>query len=196
MASQEGPQAVAFGEDGPVSDFLRSLLKPGERVVWTGRPSSGAFARHDWPMASWGALMAALGVFFTLQLLASENPKDYLGVPVTALFACAASVQAMLPLINAVRARGTFYAITTTRVLILRRWLGWSVVSIRPANFARVTRYDMDDDRGSVGLRFSQRGHLFGKVLEPAKLWDGLWGIGDFRAAMLAIHHLMTDVRG
>ncbi len=192
MASQEGPETVAFGEDGAASEYLQSLLKPGERVVWTGRPSPSAFARRDWPMASWGALWIAI-----LLVAAWFNPDDWKAEALFFLALCAAVAGwlAVAPLRNALRAGRTYYAVTTDRVLILRRFLGWGAVGIRPTEFARVTRYDMGDDRGSVRLRFSRRGSLFGWAMHLSNLSDGLWGIGDFRAAMLAIHRLMAGVQ-
>jgi hypothetical protein len=186
---------VAFGEDGAASECLQSLLKPGERVVWTGRPSPGAFARHDWPMASWGAVWIA--IFLVAAWFNLDDPKAeaLFAVPFFSFCAAVAGWLAAAPLRNAVRAGRTYYAVTTDRVLIMHRFLGWGAVGIRPTEFARVTRYDMDDDRGSVRLRFSRRGNLFGWVMHFSRLSDGLWGIGDFRAAMLAIHRLMSGVR-
>lgn len=195
MGSDGPPDPAAPGEDGPASEFLQSLLKPGERVVWTGRPAPGAFACHAWLATAWGVVWVAIflvAIWFSLNDLKADA---LFAVPFFALCAAAAVWLAASPLRNALRASRTYYAVTTHRVLIMHRFLGWGATGISPAEFARVTRYDMNDDRGSVRLRFSQRGSLFGRVIVSAKLSDGLWGIGDFRAAMLAIHRLMTGVQ-
>ncbi|MEQ9334757.1 hypothetical protein [Thalassobaculum sp.] len=189
------PNPVAFGNDNAAAEYLQSLLKTGERVVWTGRPSPAAFAINRWPAAAWGAVGTA--GFLAAIWFNWDDPRAgaLSAVPFLTFCAAVAGWMAAAPLRNALRANRTYYAVTTRRVLIVHRLVGWSATSIRPTDFAQVTRYDLDDDRGSVRLRFSERGSLFGRMIVSAKLSDGMWGIGDFRAAMLAVHRLMASVQ-
>ncbi|MEQ8814861.1 MAG: hypothetical protein RLO51_17715 [Thalassobaculum sp.] len=140
--------------------------------------------------------MAAFGILGAWHLYESGEPRNYLGIPFAVLFACVALALALSPLWFWLRARRTVYAITSERVLIARRWFGWREIVICPASFDRVIRYDADSDRGTVKLRHTRGGNIFGRNVRYASLDDGLYGIRNFRAAMDAISVLMAQPAG
>ena len=100
---------------------VRPLLRPGERLLWTGRPGQGLdFRDIDWRDISIAAAIAAFTVYIgrSDESWASLSFDDAKELVVVLAFACIAIGYCLL---QPWRRRRILYAVTTQRALILGR---------------------------------------------------------------------------
>jgi hypothetical protein len=97
---------------GEVSDLLESALDDGEQVLWLAQPNARRRRRHAYPAVPFG--LAIMALIWTMA------PWTHGGWHwLIALMFPAALILVYLPWHAHVRARGTLYAITGRRALIL-----------------------------------------------------------------------------
>jgi len=105
------------GAEKRVPGDLASLLAPGERVLWRGKPERGPFVLRTWPLSVFGAvLIASVGVF-ALIIFSTEAPNELLFYAVP--FALAGLYMAAGHfLVTLYEWNQTEYLVTETRLLI------------------------------------------------------------------------------
>jgi hypothetical protein len=97
---------------------LRSVLHPGERVLWEGQPDVGAYSmRGAWYLIPFSLLWGGFAIFWEVMAITSGAPIFFLlwGIPFVALGLYLIFGRVFVARREAAR---TFYAITDRRVLI------------------------------------------------------------------------------
>jgi len=103
----------------PLPDLVVRQLRPGERVLWAGRPGSGRLVRiSDLPALGFGALWTTIVLTATLAATRAESPPMvkvfffvFLVIGVSSAFGGIVS--------RGIRLRRTAYAVTDQRLLTL-----------------------------------------------------------------------------
>lgn len=191
-------------EDGAAADAPAAIamreLRPGERLQWAARPRPWAVARRKLKALAIALVLLAVGGV-AVDLAASGGPT--LGEPLAALpigsigallillgaaFACA-------PLVVALLARGTVYAVTTRRLLLIDRTFVNRVASFAPEDIQAIIVTNERPD-GSADIVFRQeirhvwlRGARYGVVNKI-----GFFGIADADRVRDLIRAMRGDV--
>ena len=113
-----GSRVVPFA-GFPLPDLVVRQLRPGERVLWAGRPGSGRLVRiSDLPALGFGALWTTIVLTATLAATRAESPPMvkvfffvFLVIGVSSAFGGIVS--------RGIRLRRTAYAVTDQRLLTL-----------------------------------------------------------------------------
>lgn len=101
---------------GATTAALAEVLKPGERVLWTGRPDPVATLRTQ--LFLWWVGLPGLAIALTLYFGDFAPPAvNFVALGIAAVFMLA-------PFLLVVQAYGTIYAVTDRRALILHDALG------------------------------------------------------------------------
>jgi hypothetical protein len=186
--------------DTPAAIAARELL-PGERVQWAARPRPWAAARQTLMALPIGLFLMAVGAFAVdVVPRALLVPSDVLALlpirSVGALVALLGLAAACAPLATALLARGTVYAVTTRRLLVIDRAFVHRVASFAPEDVQAIMvaneRYD-----GSADIVFRQeiryvrmsRGGRYGVVRKI-----GFFGIEDAERVRDLIRAMRGDV--
>lgn len=172
-----------------VIEYVKSeVLRPGERILWKGRP-------HRLAAVRFGMGKMAMGLIFTIFSLvwiySTYQPGDqywYFGV----LFLVTGLWVLVAPLRRLNQAAHTQYAITNERVLILITGRKIRTISILPAEITAYERIETGADRGSLQLRKTRASTGKGTI-HKAHFTDGLWDIGDVRGAAEKIARLRAS---
>ncbi|MDR3621251.1 MAG: hypothetical protein P4L85_18005 [Paludisphaera borealis] len=130
------PFDEAFGLGGMSwedDSALADALEPGEKVVWTGRPTTGTLVRRSLGKALfWGMGYGAPALFILFCFGTGKDWRDARRIfadhtmltVLPAISATAASLAGLLCVLAATfRARRTLYALTDRRALIFEFWL-------------------------------------------------------------------------
>jgi hypothetical protein len=145
--------------DTPAAIAAQELL-PGERLQWAARPLPWAVARQTLMALPIGLFLMAVGaVAVDVVPRAMLVPSDVLALlpirSVGALIALLGLAAACVPLVTALIARGTVYAVTSWRLLVIDRAFVHRVASFAPQDVQAIMvtneRYD-----GSADIVFRQ----------------------------------------
>jgi hypothetical protein len=115
-------------DQGGSEAAFRSLLTPGERILWTGQPGRGVrFRRQDWATIPFGIVFILIAIFWEHGAFQSlrdggSDPFAYL-FPLFGLVIFGTVAYRLVGrfFVDAYRRARTNYAITTERILILER---------------------------------------------------------------------------
>ncbi len=187
--------------DTPAAIVAQELL-PGERLQWAARPRPWAVARRKLAaLAVALALLAVGGIAVGLADGGIPAPGDPLStLPIRSIgslvmllgvaFACA-------PLVAALLARGTVYAVTNRRLLVIDRAFTHRVASFAPEDVQAIILTNEAPD-GSADIVFRQeirhvplRGARYGVVNKI-----GFFGIADADRVRALIRALRGDGAG
>ena len=190
-ATAETPAAIAAQE-----------LLPGERLQWAARPRPWPVARQTLRALPIGLLVMATGAFAAdVVPRAMLVPSDVLALlpirSVGALIALAGLAAACTPFVAALLARGTVYAVTTQRLLVIDRAFVHRVASFAAEDVQAIMvtneRYD-----GSADIVFRQEiRHIRtsrGRYSLVKKI--GFFGIDDPERVRDLIRAMRGDVAG
>jgi hypothetical protein len=146
-------------EDGVITDTPAAIaaqeLLPGERLQWAAQPRPWAVARQTLIALPIGLFLMAVGaVAVDVVPRAMLVPSDVLALlpvrSVGALVALLGLAAACVPLAAALLARGTVYAVTTRRLLVIERTFVHRVASFAPEDVQAIMvtneRYDGSAD--------------------------------------------------
>ena len=193
-------------EDGVTGETPAAIaaqeLLPGERLQWAARPRPWAVARQTLAALPIGFFLMAVGaVAVDVVPRTMLVPSDVLALlpvrSVGALIALLGLAGACTPLATALIARGTVYAVTTQRLLVIDRALVRRVASFPPEDVQAIMvtneRYD-----GSADIVFRQeirhvrvKGARYGVVRKI-----GFFGIADPERVRDLIRAMRGDVSG
>jgi hypothetical protein len=187
--------------DMPEDIAARELL-PGERLQWAARPQPWAVARQTLVALPIGLfLMAAGAVAVDLVPHTILLPSDVLALlpirSVGALVALLGLAAACAPLATALLARGTVYAVTTRRLLVIDRAIVRRVASFAPDDVQAIMvtneRYD-----GSADIVFRQEiRHIWVRCVRHRIVKRiGFFGIADPERVRDLIRALRGNVAG
>jgi hypothetical protein len=190
-AAADMPEAIAAQE-----------LPPGERLQWAARPRPWAVARQTLMALPIGLFLMAVGaVAVDVVPRARLVPSDVLALlpirSVGALIALLGLAGACVPLVTALVARGTVYAVTSRRLLVIDRAFVHRVASFAPEDVQAIMvtneRYD-----GSADIVFRQEiRHIRtsrGRYSVVKKI--GFFGIADPERVRDLIRRMRGDVAG
>lgn len=151
---------------------FEGVLAPGERVVWTDRPSPMRLAAKRVPKALMGALLIALALVLVAWRPADASGSSLLIVAPLVLIGAGAMLS---PGWAYWQARATTYAVTSERLLILTTAPRRRLRSYGPADIGTVERYG-DNREGDVVFNRARLSHRLNRMaVEPA----GFFGIPD-----------------
>src|SRR5215470_1846363 len=145
--------------DTPEAIAARELL-PGERLQWAARPWPWAVARQTLMALPIGLFLMAVGAFAVdVVPRALLVPSDVLALlpirGVGAFIALLGLAAVCAPFVTALLARGTVYAVTSRRLLVIDRAFAHRVASFAPEGVQAIMvsneRYD-----GSADIVFRQ----------------------------------------
>jgi len=145
--------------DTPEAIAARELL-PGERLQWAARPWPWAVARQTLMALPIGLFLMAVGAFAVdVVPRALLVPSDVLALlpirGVGAFIALLGLAAVCAPFVTALLARGTVYAVTSRRLLVIDRAFAQRVASFAPEDVQAIMvtneRYD-----GSADIVFRQ----------------------------------------
>lgn len=128
---------------------LRPHLRPGERVLWNGRPAAAPLAR-SYRKYSWVGLHLFMIPFFILFMMYDTigSPEDILQLPARYLIISAIGAVLMIwPRWKARRVSGMAYAVTDSRIVIAE---GNNARSFGPERLSVILRRDRDNGRGDL----------------------------------------------
>ncbi|MFM9994604.1 MAG: hypothetical protein ACKVU4_02260 [Phycisphaerales bacterium] len=151
-----------------LQDALRAEVDPDETVRWCGQPLASRAFRDAWPLTLLALIVltfiaAGIGALayrttWEVTHAAPERPSPPSSVVAAVILSAVVGTCAIaaftLPWHARRRARRTVYAVTTTRVFILRRHPSGrvNVDLIEPGHPLRITRCDHGDGSGSVSI--------------------------------------------
>jgi hypothetical protein len=187
--------------DTPAAIAAQELL-PGERLQWAARPRPWAVARQTLMALPIGLFLMAVGaVAVDVVPRAMLVPSDVLALlpirSVGALIALLGLAAACAPFVAALLARGTVYAVTNRRLLVIERAFVRRVASFAPQDVQAILvtneRYD-----GSADIVFRQEiRHIRtsrGRYRVVKKI--GFFGIADPERVRDLIRRMRGDVAG
>jgi hypothetical protein len=135
------------------SAFTGRLLK-GEKIVWWGQPAQGLLlTARDWLLIPFSLLWAGFSVFWETSVLSGNAPTfmKLWGVPFVLIGAYLVVGRFLL---DAWLRRGTYYAVTSKRVLILRSGVSSRFSAI---SFDQLSNVNLSESAGGRGtIRFGQ----------------------------------------
>jgi len=193
-------------EDGVTADTPEAIaaqeLLPGERLQWAERPRPWAVARQTLTALPIGLFLMAVGAFAAdVVPRAMLVPSEVLALlpirSVGALIALAGLAAVCTPLATALLARGTVYAVTSRRLLVIDRAFAHRVASFAPQDVQAlmVTNERFD---GSADIVFRQEiRHIRtsrGRYSVVKKI--GFFGIADPERVRDLIRAMRGDVAG
>jgi hypothetical protein len=119
--NDKGAAASGSNEDmvkelpGEQAQEVLDELRPGERILWAGKPVATIFVVRSLPIC-----LISVGIFVMALIFYGESKKGSGGFPVIVpiLMAVLGSVFLAAPLFAFKRARRTFYALTNRRALV------------------------------------------------------------------------------
>jgi hypothetical protein len=112
------------------STAFRSLLLPGERLLWEGRPDVNAFSlRGAWFLVPFSILWGGFALFWEASVLTSPAPGFFALWGIPFVLAGLYLIFGRIPVARR-EARRTRYAITDRRLLLLRGPFGQQVTEI------------------------------------------------------------------
>jgi hypothetical protein len=139
---------------------LRSELRPGERIVWVGRPLAKLARRGSILLVVFGVPFTGFALFwmFMAGWIASQTSGDGGSGPFGLFWICGLPFLAVgLGMLTspfwAARAAGrTAYAVTSERAVVLKVgvWGTMSVVSFAPDRLTRIERRERPDGSGDL----------------------------------------------
>ncbi|MFT3687016.1 MAG: hypothetical protein QM783_19195 [Phycisphaerales bacterium] len=143
-----------------VDRVVRAQLEPGERLVWSGRPDSRAFARLAGPIRTFGNIFFGFAVFWTVMAtvgsqlaywLAKGVPPLVMGMPLFGLLFMFVGWQ--IKMIPVKRARATAYGLTDRRTVVVQSLYPMKQTVVRsygPEQLRAIEVELLDDGGGSV----------------------------------------------
>ncbi len=159
MVARPLPQdPLGFGTDHSVDAVLRGHLRPGEALVWSGRPAPPVLSRRQGWLGIIGALLAACGIAVGLYGLFHfflDGSVNWLMTAQGLLYVFLGGFFFFAALGSLLRAGWTVYAVTDQRAVILRRYLWNRVTSFEAGQVEAPQRVDCGD--GLVHLVFAWR---------------------------------------
>ena len=198
MAVMRQDQSLRGNDSGHSPLLLAQReMRPGEKLVWAGRPRPGAVARGSLLASAFGIPFLAFALFWTF--LASGAAKGggfgfffpFFGLP----FIIVGMGIVGTPLWAAVRARSTIYAITDQRIVIMRTGGTREVQSYGPEDLDSLDRRERPDGSGDIIFRnenLMRRGRN-GTYVSNNKI--GFFGIPDVRQVEQSIRRLEVSGR-
>jgi hypothetical protein len=155
------PSALSYQTPTPLPARLEAALQAelerDEQLLWAARPNLVAFTLRALPLLVVGILVVAFGLAWragTRNVASLDFPGLHgaviifrvMGVAIPAM----GGVLLLAPLVYALRAAGTCYAVTHRRAIILIRFPlgGTSVASYGPAQLSGMTRRQFSSRRG------------------------------------------------
>ena len=132
------------------TSWARGLLRPGENLLWTGKPEKVRLLRkEDLFLIPVGLLLAAFFAFvFIPMLLKSEGPARYVATPLVCVFLLIALWMALVrPVTRYFGLKKAMYALTSQRVVAAQ---GKNVKSLELLALPPITVKRRKDGSGSV----------------------------------------------
>lgn len=175
--------------NGPIQD-IQPHLKPGERILWSGRPAasplSRSYQRYSW--VGFHIFMIPVFIFLMLHDI-DEGPAAVMRMPPQYLVISALGALVMLwPRWKARRAARIAYAITDRRILITE---GERSRSFRPDALSAILRRNRDRGLGDLTFGeqasdFQPRGPFISEYEHNLSHLPGFFGIEDLDGAEAA----------
>ena len=157
------------GTELRVPGDLASLLAPGERVLWRGKPERGPFVFRTWPLSAFGAVLLASVAAFVLIILSTDAPDEllYYAIP----FALAGLYMAVGHfLVTLYEWRQTEYLITESRLLI-RHGIFTPSLTVYSLLGLPHTRVEMHGERIGNIMFEPREGHGYGPWPGYQTMW-------------------------
>ena len=182
---------------------VEAHLRPGETVLWSGRPAPGRFARRGAAGAvAGGVLVGALGtIWATLSWRMLDGLPGIALAIFASIFVLVGLRLAATPLRRYRRAAATAYAVTDRRALIVGRCAPGGVLAITPDEFTPVTVQRHGDGTASVLFHetTTSSANAPGRLGGPATIVhrhtpDGFIGIADADQVALRLRKLRDKV--
>ncbi|MBV9930391.1 MAG: PH domain-containing protein [Alphaproteobacteria bacterium] len=131
---------------------LRPYLLPGERLLWTGVPAQGVrFSRQDIVLIPFSLFWAGFALFWNVSVWRAGAPLDFtlFGLP---FLAAGLYITVGRFAVDALLRRRLVYAVTSRRVLMLRRP---PLASLKSFEIGYLPVLEFDEQRGGRGtIRF------------------------------------------
>ena len=176
---------MSITRDLAVLSFVQDeILEKDEKIVWKGRPDARSNARADIVSPLFGFVVLVFGIAWSI--------SPYGGIAFLAvciLIMIAGLWLLATPLRAYWRARTTYYAITSKRVLIVSARGRLKAKSIYGTDICAYRRFDKPRGAGSIQLTHAIR-HTWTGPMETVGFADGLWGIEDVPLARARHRHL------
>lgn len=135
------------------NDFsmLRSLLLPGERLLWSGYPRRGIHLRfHPQLAIIVFPIIAAALVLMTLFTISIAITGPFSSFIVIFIMWCIALFNVSAKVVDALRRRKTFYGLTQYRAIIVEGLFEQRVRSIQLATLTDITLNERADQTGTI----------------------------------------------
>lgn len=129
---------------------LSKELAAGEHIVWSGQPDAWMSMSSKWVAIPFGFLWT--GATLGGAIYASQHGDD-IGIAVGLLFACIGLYMLSTPAIDYLDAKGTLFALTERRLLVVRK-SGRHIQSLARSGIRQVERAERN---GRVTLRIPTR---------------------------------------
>lgn len=141
--------------DSTLLPVMRQKLRPGEQVLWTGQPRQGFFLRStDSFLMPLGLGWGALAVFLAISLFQSPAPfqfGDLIVYTIDIMFAIIGIYLAVGRFFyDRMRRRHTWYAVTSSRAMIIQDWPFERVNSIELDHLTDMHLDEGFDDVGTI----------------------------------------------
>lgn len=179
---------------------LSPHLRPGERVLWSGRPSAAPLARsyRRYAWVGWNLLMIP-NFIFLMKYDIDDGPGEILKLPARYLIISAFGILLMnWPRWKGRRASGIAYAVTDRRILIAE---GAKARSLRPQALSVILRRDHGTRTGDLtfGDQADQtatlpRSWFTSEYEHKLSHQPGFFGIKDIRKAETAAFALKNGL--
>lgn len=192
---QSGRQSDSnAGRDANVLQHMQdSVLDSGEAIVWQGRPDPWRVMFLDKLQPAYGGFFV---VFTTVWVVSAwsafgidRSNLDGIGIIfllVPLYFYVIGLWMLSTPIRNMRKARRTYYAVTSRRVIILRWGARIRINDYTPTTISDYEQTSRGEGRGDIRLRKTPMGAGFFFGLSGS-LSCGLWGTNDMQGAASAI---------
>jgi hypothetical protein len=136
---------------GQVDESIRRELTPGERVLWTGQPNPAAVLRDE-----------AFGIVFLTCWLAGVasslnvqgSPQDAVGSGIVLVMLAGGAAMLAGCIFRWLASRRTLYAVTDTRLIVVRKGGKRPVIALRLDQITGAERTSSNPDKATIRIPF------------------------------------------
>lgn len=126
---------------------MSNELAAGEHILWYGQPDATMSMMSKWPVAVFGLIFTAITASF---LNHAWSAADVIGSAIGVIFVAGGIYLLTNPAIEMMRAKGTLFAITESRLLVIRRH-GGHLQSLARTGIRQIER--IERRKGRLTLR-------------------------------------------